>query len=152
VSLAKRFALVVAAIAVVVPQAAVGATPVGHTEEGSYVAAGLFVSGHGNLVGHEAHIVVPEDSTPVVFRPRPGEHYLRLEVTDDLAPVPLVYVKQGSASGHHGLMVDTCEATVPIALVSNKPVEVWVLNGFCRNHNWGAATSGTIKAVFSAKA
>ena len=119
-------------------------------EEHTYVSAGIFIAGHGNLTGqHGQHIIIPEDTPPVVLHPKAGERVLELEVTDAVSPVPVVYVRQGDASGSHEMETDMCENKVSIQLMSTKPVKVWVLNGFCRNHNWGAATNGTIRATFS---
>jgi hypothetical protein len=119
-------------------------------EEQTYVSAGIFIAGHGNLTGqHGQHIIIPEDTAPVVLRPQPGERFLSLEVTDAVSPVPVVYLQQGDATSSHGMETDICENRVTIPLMGTKPVKVWVLNGFCRNHNWGAATNGTIRATFS---
>ena len=146
---ARRVLFIAAVLAALASHLPAGASTE-RVEEQSYVSAGIFVAGHGNLVGqHGQHMIIPEDSTPVVFRPRAGERSVTFEVADDVSPVPVVYVRQADASGGHMMETDMCEKTVSINLMSTKPVKVWVLNGFCRNHNWGAATSGTIQANFS---
>lgn len=128
------------------------ASPRGRVLKSDYVSHGLFIAGHGNLVGQHRHMVVPEDTDPIVFQPEAGERSVEIKVDDRVAGWPLVYVEQAadhSSGHHHDLMVDFCATNRTLSLISQKPVHVWVLNGFCTNHTWGAATAGTVTATFN---
>lgn len=119
-------------------------------QQESYVSHGIFIAGHGNLGGqHGPHLIIPEDTPGIVFQPKAGERFVKLSVADAVSGSPLVFVRQEVPGESHPHEFEFCAPTRHFRLENTRPLEVWVLNGFCTNHTWGVATTGTITATFS---
>jgi hypothetical protein len=119
-------------------------------ESANYVSNGAFIAGHGNLIGqHGDDMTLPEDSTPIVFQPKPGDREVHFEIQDQAGSPTVLLVHQDVPGSHHGLNLEFCATSGYFDLAGTKPLEIRILSGFCRNHLFGVATIGTVTATFS---
>jgi hypothetical protein len=86
---------------------------------------------------------------PIVFTPRPGDEWMYLAVEDAAGEPVFVHVRQEAEGGGEDLFDHFCSRADLTHLVSDRPVEVYVFSGACRNHTTGFATTGTLTATFS---
>ena len=135
--------------ALIAAPAGAGAREDARAQSANYVSNGFFVGGHGNLIGQNHHMTVPEDSTPIVFEPAPGDRFVRLQIEDATGRPSVVLVHQDIPQAHHVDDIEFCAPAQYIELRSSAPVEVRLFSGVCHNHKYGVATTGTIRATFS---
>ncbi|MDP9069459.1 MAG: hypothetical protein M3N53_14105 [Actinomycetota bacterium] len=110
---------------------------------------GIWIEGHGDE--DHGNLGALPLVAPVTFKPEAGERLLEVAVQDLTERPVMVHVTQAGNGHHdHGVSVTFCSKKHPaIRLTSGAPVEVSVYSGFCLNHTYGVATSGTITATFS---
>ena len=97
------------------------------------------------------HWTVSAEDTlpPLVFTPRPGDTLMHVAADDATGQPVFLHVKQKGDAGEEDLFDHFCDTAEIVHLVSEKPVEVYVFTGACRNHTTGVATTGTITATFA---
>ncbi len=86
---------------------------------------------------------------PLVFTPRPGDRFMHLTADDASGQPVFVHVRQEAGRGGEDLVDHFCDTAEIVHLVSDRPVDVYVFNGACRNHTTGFATTGTVTATFA---
>ena len=123
--------------------------PPKHSETQTYlVPSGITTSHEDSYPTGPAKDLAP----PLEFMPKATDRFVTFEAADLTGrPVILEIHQDASAPGGTALNGYMCQSATPTAyaLVSDAPVEVRVLHGACRNHNWGWATQGTVTATFS---
>jgi hypothetical protein len=90
-----------------------------------------------------------ETTEPIVFTPRPGDRVVRLAADDASGQPVFMHVRQDAQGNGDDLFAHTCATVTVVELVSERPIEVFLFNGFCRNHTSGFATTGSLTATFA---
>lgn len=86
---------------------------------------------------------------PLVFTPRPGDRFMHLAADDASGQPVFLHIRQEADGRGEDLADHFCDKAEIVHLVSDRPVEVYVFSGACRNHTTGFATTGTLTATFA---
>jgi hypothetical protein len=116
----------------------------------THVEAQQYTHSYGVVAAHHYRAALDDEMPGLFFKPMAGDRSVTIDSADADGQHVIVHVYQPSSmKGMKPLDDEFCDPSASFNLVGSKPVEVWVYDGACDNHDFGWASQGTIKATFS---